>query len=56
MEAVETLVREGMHRVGATVLSRLLSQGPPEQRTILCGCGQTAHYKDLRFKPIVMSP
>ncbi|MCZ2149037.1 MAG: hypothetical protein LC126_14840, partial [Bryobacterales bacterium] len=42
-----------MHRVGATVLSRLLSQGPPEQRTIPCGCGQTAHYKDLRSKPIV---
>lgn len=53
MEAVETLVREGMHRVGAMVLSRLLSQGPPEHRTIPCDCGQTAHYKDLRFKPIV---
>ena len=53
MEAVETLVRAGMQRVGATVLSRLLSQGPPEQRTIPCGCGQTAHYKELRCKPIV---
>lgn len=53
MEAVETLVREGMHRAGAMVLSRLLSHGPPEQRTIPCGCGQTAHYKELRFKPIV---
>ena len=52
MEAVETLVRDGMHRVGATVLSRLLSQGPPEERTIPCGCGQTAHYKELRRKPI----
>lgn len=53
MEAVETLVREGMHRVGAIVLSRLLSQGVPEQRTIPCRCGQTARYKDLRCKPLV---
>jgi hypothetical protein len=53
MEAVERLVHHGMLHVGATVLSRLLSQAPPEQRTIPCGCGQTAHYKELRFKPIV---
>lgn len=47
------LVREGMHRVGAAALSRLLSQGPPEQKTIPCDCGQPATYKELRSKPIV---
>ena len=47
------LVRDGMYRVGAVILSRVLSQGPPEQRTIPCGCGQTAHYKELRSKPII---
>lgn len=47
------LVRDGMHRVGAAVLSHLLSQGPPEQTKIPCGCGQTASYKELRPKPIV---
>ena len=47
------LVRDGMHRIGAAALSRLLSQGPPEQTKILCGCGQTASYKELRVKPIV---
>jgi hypothetical protein len=47
------LVREGMHRVGAAALSRLLSQGPPEQTKIPRGCGQTASYKELRSKPIV---
>lgn len=47
------LVRDGMHRVGAAALSRLLSQGPPEQKTIPCGCGQPASYKEQRSKPIV---
>ena len=47
------LVRQSMHRAGAAALSRLLSQGPPEQRDLACTCGQTAHYKDLRSKPIL---
>jgi hypothetical protein len=53
MEAVEMFIRESMHRAGAAALSHLLNQGPPEQRTIPCSCGHTAHYKELRSKPIL---
>ncbi len=47
------LVRESMHRAGANALSQLLSEPPPEQRTIPCGCGGSAHYKELRSKPVL---
>ena len=46
-------VRESLHRAGAAVLSRLLEEGPPEQRAIPCSCGHSAHYKELRSKPIL---
>ena len=47
------LVRESMHRAGASALSHLLQQDPPQQRDLACSCGQTACYKDLRAKPIL---
>jgi len=53
MEAVEMLVRQSMHRAGATALSHLLNEGPPKQRTIPCSCGHSARYKELRAKPVL---
>jgi hypothetical protein len=53
LEAIETFVRESMHRAGAAALSHLLNVDPPEQRSIPCSCGQRAHYKEQRCKPMV---
>ncbi len=53
LEAVETLVRESMHHAGATALSHLLNEGPPESPAIPCSCGQSARYKELRSKPVL---
>jgi Uncharacterised protein family (UPF0236) len=53
LEAVEMLVRESMHRAGAAALSHLLKEGPPESSAIPCSCGQSARYKELRFKPVL---
>jgi len=46
-------VRESLHRTGAAALSHLLKEGPPEQRAIPCSCGHSAHYKELRSKPLL---
>lgn len=46
-------VRESLHRTGAAALSHLLKEGPPEQRAIPCSCGHSAHYKELRSKPVL---
>jgi hypothetical protein len=55
LEALETLVRSAMHRAGAAALSALLQFPTPlaEQRSISCGCGQQAHYRELRVKPVL---
>jgi hypothetical protein len=55
LEAIETAVRSAMHRAGAAALSELLQFPAPagEQRSILCGCGQQAHYRELRTKPVL---
>ena len=47
-------VRSAMHRAGAA-LGELLRFPPPpaDRRTLPCVCGQQAHYKDLRSKPIL---
>jgi hypothetical protein len=42
-----------MHRAGAAALSHLLKVDPPEQPSIVCQCGQSAHYKEQRRKPIL---
>ena len=46
-------VRQSLHRAGAAALSHLLKEGPPEQRAIPCSCGHSAHYKELRSKPVL---
>jgi hypothetical protein len=55
LEAVEMAVRSAMHRAGAAALGELLRFPPPpaDQRTLPCICGQQAHYKDLRSKPVL---
>jgi hypothetical protein len=55
LEAVEMAVRSAMHRAGAAGLTQLLQFPVPgaEQRTVACSCGHTAHYQELRSKPIL---
>jgi len=55
LEAIETAVRSAMHRAGAVVLTELLQFQVPaaDQRTVKCPCGQQAHYRELRCKPIL---
>lgn len=55
LEAIEMAVRSAMHHAGAAALSELLQFPAPaaDQRTIPCGCGHPAHYRELRSKPIL---
>ena len=55
LEAVEMAVRSSMHQAGAAVLSQLLEFDPPgcEQRQLPCRCGHSAHYVELRSKPVL---
>jgi hypothetical protein len=54
LEATEMLVRSAMHHAGATVLTKLLQFPAPsaDQRIIACSCGHSAHYRELRSKPV----
>jgi hypothetical protein len=44
-----------MHQAGAAVLTELLQLPAPsaDHRTLDCPCGQQAHYRELRSKPIL---
>ena len=55
LEAVEMAMRSALHQAGAAALTELLRFPAPaaEQRTIPCGCGQQAHYWELRTKPVL---
>lgn len=55
LEAIEMLVRSAMHQAGAAALSELLQFPAPaaDQRTLPCACGQQAHYRELRSKPVL---
>ena len=55
MEASEMMLRSAMHRAGAAGLTQLLQfpVPPAEQRTVSCSCGHTAHYQELRPKPVL---
>ena len=48
-------VRSALHRAGAAALTELLQFPAPtaDQRTIPCPCGQQAHYRELRSKPVL---
>ena len=55
LEAVEMALRTALHRAGAAALSALLRfPAPPDGlRTVPCGCGRAAHYRELRTKPVL---
>ncbi|MEO7145601.1 MAG: ISKra4 family transposase [Bryobacteraceae bacterium] len=55
LEAIEMAVRSAMHRAGAAALTELLQFAAPAtgQRSIPCSCGQQAHYRELRSKPVL---
>ena len=55
LEAIEMMIRSAMHRAGAAGLTELLQfpVPPAEQRTVPCSCGHTAHYRELRSKPVL---
>ena len=55
LEAIEMAMRSALHQAGAAALSELLCFAAPtaEQHTLPCGCGQQAHYRELRSKTIL---
>jgi hypothetical protein len=55
LQALEMAVRSAMHQAGAAALSELLQFPIPaaDQRTAPCACGQQAHYRELRSKPVL---
>jgi len=55
LEATEDGLRSALHRVGAVALSQLLEFPAPskEEHTLACCCGQQAHYRGLRSKPLL---
>jgi hypothetical protein len=55
LEAVEMALRTALHRAGAAALSALLRFPAPAGglRTVPCGCGRAAHYRELRTKPVL---
>ena len=55
LEATEMAMRSALHRAGAAALSQLLEFPAPaeEERTVVCSCGQHAHYREQRSKPVL---
>lgn len=55
LEASEMMIRSAMHRAGAAGMTHLLRfpVPPVDQRTAPCSCGHTAHYQELRSKPVL---
>ncbi len=54
LQAIEIGVRSVMHEAAAALTNLLQFEAPvAEPRTIPCPCGQQAHYRELRSKPIL---
>jgi hypothetical protein len=55
LEATEMAMRSALHRAGAAALSQLLEFPAPSEdgRTRACPCGQQAHYRERRSKPVL---
>jgi hypothetical protein len=55
LEATEMAMRSALHRAGAAALSQLLEFPVPTEagRTRTCPCGQQAHYREQRSKPVL---
>jgi len=54
-EAIEMAIRSSLHQAGAAALTELLRFDPPgrEQRQLLCACGHTARYVEVRSKTVL---
>ena len=55
LEATEMAMRAALRRAGAAALSQRLQFPAPSQegRTLACPCGQQAHYREQRSKPVL---
>jgi hypothetical protein len=55
LEATEMAMRAALHRAGAAALSQLLQFPAPRgaERRLACPCGQQAHYREQRSKPVL---
>lgn len=53
LEAVEIATRKAVHHIGAGILTELLRQEPPKDKTTECQCGGQAKYIGLRSKQIL---
>lgn len=55
LEAMEMAMRSAMHQAGAAALTELLQWPAPaaDQRSLDCPCGEQAHYRELRSKPVL---
>ncbi len=55
LQATEMALRSALHRAGAAALSQLLEFPAPseEGRRLACPCGQPAHYRERRSKPVL---
>ena len=53
LEAIETLVRDSMHRAGAMALEQLLSIPTPQPSEVACSCGHMAHVHENRPKKLL---
>ncbi|HWO29886.1 MAG TPA: ISKra4 family transposase [Candidatus Acidoferrum sp.] len=55
LEATEMALRSALHRAGAAALSQLLQFPAPSEkrRRLACPCGQQAHYREQRSKPVL---
>jgi hypothetical protein len=55
LEAIEMAVRSAMRQTGAAALTELLQFAAPaaEGRSLPCGCGQQAQYRERRSKPLL---
>jgi hypothetical protein len=55
LQAIEMAARSALQDAGAAGLTELLKfDAPPaDQRTLPCRCGQWAHYRELRSKPVL---
>ena len=55
LQATEMAMRSALRRAGAAALSQLLQFPAPtaEGRTRACPCGQPAHYREQRSKPVL---
>ena len=53
LEAIEIATRTAMHKAGAGALNHLLKEAGPVPAHVACSCGQTAQYREKRFRNIL---